>query len=198
MALLAALAGCPLPEDQTKLREGRDFSFSINGYTGAAVPMEDAVYITVTVPPAVDLANTNPEISVSPGAVYLSSPETPVFPGTATYTVTAESGDNEIYVVTVNWNGEVAVDFTREISWDFEGNTLTLFKTGDGNPSTKTITADDNYEVYEWYVDNEKKGAANAMTLEATSYSIGRHSLTLVVMKDGVYNAKKISFIINN
>jgi hypothetical protein len=199
IAVLMVITGCPLPEDQTKPEEGRDFSFSIDGYTGVAVPEEDAIYITVTVPPSIDLTNVNPEISVSPGAVYSSSPETPVFPGTTTYTVTAENGDNEVYVVTVNWNGEIALDFAPEIFWDFEGDTLTLSGTGaGGNPASKTITADDGYDEYEWYVDNEKKGAANALTLDATSYLTGRHSLTLVVMHDGAYNAKKISLIITD
>jgi hypothetical protein len=198
VAALMVIAGCPLPEDQTKPREGREFSFSIGGYTGVAVPEEDAVYITVTAPSTVDLANVKPEISVSPGAAYSSSPEPPVFPGTATYTVTAESGDTEVYVVAVKWKGEVVVDFAGAISWDLAGDNLTLSQTGSGDaPASTTITADEGYDEYEWYVDNEKKGAANALTLNAADYSPGRHSLTLVVMRNGAYNAKKLSLSIN-
>jgi hypothetical protein len=199
IAALIALTGCPQPEDQTKPREGCEFSFSIDGYSGEAVPLEDAVYITVTAPPTVDLTKASPKISVSPGAVYVSNPEKPEFPGTATYTVTAENGGNEIYVVTVNWNGKIDVDFNHAVSWDFAEDTLTLSKSGaGGNPAEKTITADDGYDVYEWYVDNEKKGTANALVLAAANYSTGRHSLTLVVMKDGAYGAKKLSLAIND
>jgi hypothetical protein len=105
--------GCPTDtEDQKPPQEGTDLSFEIGGHKGITDPNTDPVTITVTVPSTVNLSEAERTLTLSPGATSSSTPAEPVFPGTATYTVTAESGATQTYRVVVIQTGGTSIGFS--------------------------------------------------------------------------------------
>jgi len=62
-----------------------------------------------------------------------------------------------------------------------------------------TVTVDEAFDSYQWYVDGEIKPGAtvNSITLNAKSFSVGTHTLTLKVKKDGVPYTKTLTFKVN-
>jgi hypothetical protein len=107
------MLGCPTEtEDQEPPREGTGLSFEIGGHKGITDPNTDPVTITVTVPSTVNLSEAERILTLSPGATSSSTPAEPVFPGTATYTVTAESGATQTYQVVVIQTGGTSIGFS--------------------------------------------------------------------------------------
>jgi hypothetical protein len=81
-------------------------------------------------------------------------------------------------------------------------NSLTIYKLGDGSDPdyvrtlTITIPVNPDYTEYRWFVDGIQKGVSNSITLDAAQYPLGRHTVTAVVKKAGVYYSKEMAFTV--
>jgi hypothetical protein len=71
--------------------------------------------------------------------------------------------------------------------------TLSLSGAG-GFPQTKTITLTGSYTAVQWFVDGEPQAAQAAFTLDAAGLAKKRHSLTVVVTKNGTLYSKTVNF----
>jgi hypothetical protein len=49
-----------------------------------------------------------------------------------------------------------------------------------------------------WFVDGELKGTETSLTVNAADYSLGGHTLSLIISKSGVSCSKGITFTITN
>jgi hypothetical protein len=54
-----------------------------------------------------------------------------------------------------------------------------------GKPQKATVTAAAGYRRYQWYVNDEQKGNAMTLELDAADYSPGVHSLVVIFSRDG-------------
>lgn len=194
-ALLAALvlAGCTgAGEDPPKSSEKNISSFAVGGVAG--VVDEEAKTITVTLPYGTEdfaVAYTVSEHAVVSPKSYGDAP------GDMVYTVTAEDGSTQDYRVKIVYRGQenVSIGFADEGSGALApGAAISLSKTG--SLKTTTLTAEPGYETYEWLVDAASKGTGRNLTLDAAVYTLGKHYLSLEVVKDGKRYSKELTFIV--
>jgi len=79
---------------------------------------------------------------------------------------------------------------------------FTVSRSGSGsNPTSRNITLSASYSTIEWYVDETYKGdvATNngrIFAVQASAYTIGKHTLTVVVYIDGVPYSKQVDFTV--
>jgi hypothetical protein len=125
-------------------RTGRDIvSFSFASPAAAGTVSSAGHTVGVAVPPDTTLASLSPTIVVSPGAtVSPASGAARDFSKPVTYTVTAESGDKQAWVVTValNLRGGLLGE------WLMDGNANDTSGSGhNGTPSGSVSAADDRF-----------------------------------------------------
>jgi hypothetical protein len=167
-------------------------AFTIGGVAG--VVDEGAKTITVTLPYGTEdfavayTASEYAEVSLkSYGDV----------PGDTVYTVTAENGSTQDYTVKIVYRGQesVLIGFADEGAEALApGAAISLSKTG--SLKTTTLTAEPGYETYEWLVDAALKGTGRSLTLDAAVYALGKHYLSLEVVKDGKRYSKELTFTV--
>jgi uncharacterized repeat protein (TIGR02543 family) len=82
----------------------------------------------------------------------------------------------------------------------FSETDFTLSKSGSGNPTSQTISITGiGYNNPCWLVDGLLKGTENSITIQATDYGIGgRHTVSLLIGKNGVTWSKDIAFTVTN
>jgi uncharacterized protein YjdB len=91
----------------------------------------------------------------------------------------------------------LSIDFTDKGVDMFEQGDFTVSKTGTGSNATKIITvAEETWDSIAWYVDGKLKGTNKSITISATKYTLGGHTLDLEVAKDGVPWSKTVTFTV--
>jgi hypothetical protein len=103
--------------------------------------------------------------------------------------------DIDFYRVNLTGLGNITIpSLTDESISGFLSGPITLSKSG--TDSSCTITIDEGYTSYKWYVDDRLRGTARSFTLNAAHYSLGKHTLTLAVYKNGVPYSKEQFFTV--
>jgi uncharacterized protein YjdB len=124
---------------------------------------------------------------------------TAVGAGSATITATAAdgSGKSGSYTVTVSGTGAgIAVEFTG-IGDETIDLTTTASSLSISNNGSVTITVPSSYGSYEWYVDGNlywTDGYEQTIGYWYVSSWVGVHTVTVVVVKDGVPYSKELKF----
>jgi hypothetical protein len=143
---------------------------------------------------AVSVSDTNATVDKPTQTVTVTGAST-----NATVTVTAEDGTEKVYTITVAHPGSVSgititIDISDETISGFPALAPSLSK---GDSDTLPITIDDtDYTSVAWYVDGSLSGSTDSLTLDANSYAIGGHYLSVEVLKDGVYYSDGIGFTV--
>jgi hypothetical protein len=116
------------------------------------------------------------------------------------YTVTAEDGTTNTYLVTVTSSGSVgSINITLPIEDESIGGfpyDTTIYKRRNPQALTITIPANPAYTEYRWFVDSVQKDSSNTITLDALDYPVGYHSVSVMVKKADVYYSKEITFTV--
>jgi uncharacterized repeat protein (TIGR02543 family) len=76
----------------------------------------------------------------------------------------------------------------------FSQGNFTILKSGAGS-QTVSVTGSD-YTNPRWLVDGKLKGTGASITINAAEYGVGGHSLSLLIVKDGIDWSKDISFTV--
>jgi len=177
--------------------------FAINYSIG--VINEKNKTITVNLPFNTNIEELTPEFitaagweCITGGTIDLSKPAEYAFAkGNAVqiYTVIIElTGQGEIII-----NPPVVSDIVIE---GFPTEPFTISKNNlQGYSATILIQADSGYTGYEWYVDGARKNAnagsgERRITINAVDYSLGKHTFTLIVWKDGKPFSNETSFTV--
>jgi len=108
--------------------------------------------------------------------------------------ITASAGGKTSAAVTITLKqvGFATVEFTVEdkgTGWAIfpSGGTATIYKTGGNGTVTFTVTNYNPANTYTWYVDGSKvTDSAGSVTFTAAGYSVGYHTVRLVVTIGGV------------
>jgi hypothetical protein len=117
-------------------------------------------------------------------------------------------GSRHTYTVTVTAKGQGGITIIPpgmiedETVGGFAAN-ITVSKTGTGHGTTHQLQVAEGYSSYEWYVNgvrrNADAGSGNRnFTIRAADYADGRHTLTIIVWKDGVPYSNEQSFTVIN
>jgi hypothetical protein len=113
--------------------------------------------------------------------------------------------DAQVYTVTVTRKGQGGITITPPSGTDI---TITGFPSANftvsqgGSPYTITIS-DQSYSSYDWYVDDSQKTADSGsggrnFTIRGQDYTLGNHTVTLIVYKNGVPYSNERSFTVSN
>jgi uncharacterized repeat protein (TIGR02543 family) len=116
------------------------------------------------------------------------------------------------------WDHELTGDVTMHAQWqpevsfevtvqdqdgnilDFDGSTITIFKTGSAERDTGfTATVNGGYEDARWYLNGSPlDGPGISTTINAKDYQTGNYYLGVSVMKGGVYYSTDIYFTVED
>jgi hypothetical protein len=93
----------------------------------------------------------------------------------------------------------IALTINDEGTGAFSQGAFTIYKTPTGSQSGEQILTltGTGYSNPIWLVDGVEKGRASSITLKASDYMAGGHSLTLMVKTDSGYWSKGITFTVN-
>jgi hypothetical protein len=117
--------------------------------------------------------------------------------GTAAITATtAEGSYSASCAVTVEQATGITVGFTDQGSSVFSQETFTLKKSG--SPTSQIITLTGSWTSQEWRVDGQIRGTGASITIAASDYSVGGHSLTVTVYQGNTPWTKRINFTVEN
>jgi hypothetical protein len=180
------------------------FDFNSTNPPSVGTVNEAAKTIAVLVPYGTNLAGLTPAVTpasgwtcATTGAQNFSSP--------VEYRFTKDSAD-QAYTVTVTRRGQGGITITPpggDIS--IAGFPAAAFTVSlNGSPKTCAIQiSDTSYSSYEWYVDDMQKtadtGSGNrTFTIRAADYVVGAHTVTLIVVKNGVPYSNEQSFTVTN
>jgi uncharacterized repeat protein (TIGR02543 family) len=105
----------------------------------------------------------------------------------------------------------VASDLTLYAQWAHEqfditlsadaGNGLSIptdfivYKSGI-SPGGQTLSIAGGYARPRWFVDGDPKGTESSITIQAVDYTLGKHILTLIAIRDGISWSKEIPFTV--
>jgi hypothetical protein len=188
----------------------RVWNFKRTSFT-ASVPISDEDYWVIF-----SGATADTEAVYSLG-ISVDAPDTTGFTDTARYepnntegtatvvikkqiTAYLHKNDIDYYRVNLSGLGKITINspspLTDENISGFPTAPVTISKSG--TPSTYPIAIAEEYASYKWYIDNVLWGNAASFTMKAAHYSVGNHTLTLVVDKNGVPYSKEQSFTVTN
>jgi hypothetical protein len=112
---------------------------------------------------------------------------------------TASATVNGSITVYAQWSGAAGIKLSSpEDGGDgaFGDGDFILSK---GGAESKTITINGGgYTNPRWYVDGSLKGTADSIIINAADYYKGKHSLSLIITKDGITWSKDITFTVTD
>jgi hypothetical protein len=153
-------------------------------------------YVIITAEPVDERANINIPGLTEAGSFYLNVGE-----NTIAIIVTAEDGAIQEYTVTVTPEGYMqVVVFFSEI-YD-EKIDLTPDHTKDISRKNEdvlhiTVTGDFDPLPYQWFMDDaDLAETGDSMAISAVNYLPGRHSLSVMVYKNGIPYLKELIFTV--
>jgi len=123
------------------------------------------------------------------------------------YVFNWSDGSKHTYTVnvTAKGQGDITIILPEMIEDDetvggFAGN-ITVSKTGAEYNTSHQIQVASGYSSYEWYVDSARKTADAGsgdrnFTIRAADYAVGRHTLTIIVYKNGRPYSNEQSFTV--
>ena len=179
-------------------------AFSINGNAG--IVSEADKTIAVNVPFGTNLTSLTPSVTAASGWTCTTT-GAKNFTGPVEYSF-AKGDAVQIYSVTVTPNGEGGITINPPPLTDisiggFPVSAFTLSRTGAGGYlSTKTVTlTGSGYTSIEWWIGevNKTASATNGgmvFAVQAASLTIGEHTLTVIVYKDGIPYSNEIDFTV--
>jgi fibronectin type 3 domain-containing protein len=193
----------------TQALDSFGFSFPSEGTVNGTIN-HTANTIDVIVPFQASLLSLTPVVTYpATGDVYCTG-YTPTgaqnFTNPRKYVFNWSDGSKHTYTVTVTAKGQGDITIILpgmiedETVGGFTGN-ITVSKTSAGYSSTHQIQVAAGYSSYEWYVDGAKKTADSGsedryFTIRAADYSVGRHTITIIVYKDGRPYSNEQSFTV--
>jgi uncharacterized repeat protein (TIGR02543 family) len=111
---------------------------------------------------------------------------------TATSTVSANT------TVYAQWTDEDLITLNPDAGdGAFSQGNFTLSRGGTPNSQAIIITGSD-YTNPRWLVDGALKGTGTGITIEAAGYSLGGHSLSLFIVKNGAVWSKDLEFFVTD
>jgi uncharacterized protein YjdB len=118
--------------------------------------------------------------------------------GTATITATSEDESHHIAscTVTVTASQDITLRFGDPGSGAFSQDTFTVVK--GGSPANQTITVTGSWTGQEWRVDGRLRGTGTSFTVDASDYTVGGHTLELIVVDGTVPWSKTLRFTVSN
>jgi uncharacterized repeat protein (TIGR02543 family) len=151
---------------------------------------------TVT-PPADTITGENfPAEPTRTGYSFIGWNTEPSGSGSAFTASTTVTEDMTVYA---RWTGGMITLNPDAGDGAFSQESFTLSKSGTGNPDSQTISVTGTgYTNPRWLVDRIPRGTGTDITLSAAHYSLGGHTLTLLITKDGVSWSKEISFTVTD
>jgi hypothetical protein len=93
----------------------------------------------------------------------------------------------------------IVIGFTDQGAGAFTQDDFTISKSGsNSNQKIKVITlaASSSWDSIQWYIDGRPKGTAGAISIDATKYTLGGHTLEVEVVKNGVPWSKGTKFTV--
>jgi uncharacterized repeat protein (TIGR02543 family) len=147
---------------------------------------------TVTVPATV-IADfpINPSRSLYNFAGWNTEPD-----GSGTAFGQSSQVDGNITVYAGWTHGEFAITLDMDAGGGaFSQGTFTVYQGGGTGFQTVTVTGS-GYTNPRWFVDGESAGTGNSIDISAADYTVGGHSLTLLVTKGGASWSREITFIV--
>jgi hypothetical protein len=152
--------------------------------------------ILVVVPTGVNRNGLVPDVFHT--GVSLNPPtRTPQnFTGIVFYTVTADNATTKTYSVTVI--NEEQRDFEFSFTGPAEENIEGVFPDSPQS-GTITISITTSYDTISWRVKGLPRGDLDDLStinLNALDFTLGEHSVTAIVSKDGSYYSKRLTFTV--
>jgi hypothetical protein len=162
---------------------------------------EDAKTISVTVPYGTNLYSLVPTITHTGADISPASWETQDFSSPVQYTVTAENGTTEKYIVNVTvtlpgQGGITLAPLTDAASGELSGWPITIAKSVGTYNQTETLYIVGTFDTCKWRVDGTVKGTGNSFVLDAANYILGPHQLSLEVTLNGIPYSKSGTFTV--
>jgi hypothetical protein len=170
-------------------------AFSAAGVSGYVDRNERSVHLAVPH----DTEEIVPLYALSAGASIHPEPQSGDFPGTKTYTVKSETGNEKDYTVTIIRTAGIDITIGEPQVWDYTSDTLRLSKSGAGGiEQSITISATDTYTTYIWTVGNVCKSVLNNIELDAADYDTGVYRLQFTVSagSPAYYYTRNLSFTV--
>jgi uncharacterized repeat protein (TIGR02543 family) len=201
-----ALAGFASAGDYTLTVKTNEAA--VTGFSFGTVPVSEGTIseadktIAVIVPYGTNLASLTPALTAAAGWTCATTGARN-FSGPVEYRFT-KGGADQAYTVTVTRRGQGAITIDPpggDISIaGFPAASFTVSRSGGADTYTIQISGAD-YSGYEWYVDDIAKTAdsgseGRAFTVRAAAYPLGKHTLTLIVYKNGVPYSNERSFTV--
>jgi len=161
--------------------------------------------IDILVPHQTNVSSLTPIVSGSSGYASFSPGGAQSFVDPRKYVFTWNDGSKHTYTVTVTalGQGDITIIPPNMIEDETVGGfaaNITVSKTG----ATKThqLQAAAGYASYEWYVDGIRKTADAGsgdryFTIKAADYAVGKHTLTIIVWKNGRPYSNEQSFTVS-
>jgi hypothetical protein len=107
----------------------------------------------------------------------------------------AETGTIEAScTVTVAPTQHINLRFTDKGSGAFTQDSFTVSRSG--NPVSISLTG--SWTSQEWLVDGEGRGSGNSFTVSASDYTLGGHTLQVLVYDGLKYWSRAIQFTVSN
>jgi hypothetical protein len=110
---------------------------------------------------------------------------------------TSKSGTATVTVIKVT-KGAVTLIYPEDAAAGAFQGTITLSKSGVGNPDEQILTVSGDYDTYRWRVDGANKGQGKTIVLSAANYTTGAHQISVEVTRNGVVYSKTGSFRVEN
>jgi fibronectin type 3 domain-containing protein len=163
--------------------------------------------IAVLVPYNTNLASLTPTLTLASGALSYSPSGAQNFSSPRVYRVTMDGNTTQAYTVTVTRKGQGGITINPPSNSDvsiagFPTAPFTVSRSGSVKTHTITIS-DTGYSNHRWYVDDAQKTAdsgsdGRAFTINAARCTIGSHTVTLMVYKDGAPWSNEVTFTVTN
>jgi hypothetical protein len=126
------------------------------------------------------------------------------YTGTNKVDITLTSGNNDnpgrVYDIIIkdpSADLPIVIAFTDQGAGAFTQGDFTLSKSGANNSAkTSIIQLAGNWDSVQWYVDGKPKGTGVALYINAANYTVGGHTLSVEVTKNGVPWSKGARFTI--
>jgi uncharacterized repeat protein (TIGR02543 family) len=119
--------------------------------------------------------------------------------GGSAFTATSTVSDN--MTVYAQWTPTYTITLDLDAGdGAFSQGTFTVSKGTGVDPTSQTISITNSagYTNPRWFVDGDLKGTETNIIIQAADYSLGNHSLTLLISKSGVSWSKEITFTVTN
>jgi uncharacterized repeat protein (TIGR02543 family) len=113
--------------------------------------------------------------------------------GTLFTAATIVTGDTTVYA---QWTTTLITLNPDAGDGAFSQESFTVYKGGDPGSQTVTITGT-GYANPQWFVDGGLMGTGTGVTIDAADYSLGNHTLSLLVSKNGLSWSKEIAFTVD-